>query len=95
MFNLISGALSLSAGRLRSKAIRPETGNPFFKSRASVSGDLQHVKLIMTMSVLDNVALGAYLRGSTGAAARGAAARSQEEAMTFAEAATQIERVDQ
>ena len=29
------------------------------------------------MSVLDNVALGAYLRGATGVAARGAAARSR------------------
>jgi branched-chain amino acid transport system permease protein len=45
------------------------------------------------MSVLDNVALGAYLRGSAGVPRAALRLDRREEAMTLAEAATQIERV--
>src|ERR1700686_3433429 len=45
------------------------------------------------MAALDNVALGAYLRGSSGVTRAALRLDRREEAMTLAEAAIQIERV--
>ncbi len=53
----------------------------------------QHVKLIAGMSVLDNVAIGAYLRGSTGVVKAALKLDRAEEARTRAEAVRAIERV--
>ena len=39
---------------------------PFEIARRGIGRTFQHVKLVPGMSVLDNVALGAYLRGSAG-----------------------------
>jgi branched-chain amino acid transport system permease protein len=93
MFNLISGALPLTAGTIAFEG-RP-TGNqqPFQIARLGICRTFQHVKLIPTMSVLDNVALGAYLRGSAGVTRAALRLDRREEAMTLAEAATQVARV--
>src|SRR5207244_11549990 len=53
----------------------------------------QHVRLIATMSVLDNVALGAYLRGKANVVRAALRLDHEEEARMRAEAASQIERV--
>ncbi|MFO1284294.1 MAG: branched-chain amino acid ABC transporter ATP-binding protein/permease [Burkholderiales bacterium] len=91
-FGLISGALPLTSGdvvfRGRSIGSRP----PYEIARRGVGRTFQHVKLIPGMSVLDNVALGAYLRGSTGVTRAALKLDRREEARTRAEAARQIAR---
>jgi len=93
MFNLISGALPLSAGTIEFEGRSTAGRQPFEIARLGICRTFQHVKLIPTMSVLDNVALGAYLRGSSGVARAALRLDRREEAMTLAEAAAQIERV--
>jgi branched-chain amino acid transport system permease protein len=93
MFNLISGALRLTSGdiALRGESIGSRT--PHEIARRGVGRTFQHVKLIASMSVLDNVALGAYLRGSAGVGRAALRLDRTEEARNRAEAARAIERV--
>jgi branched-chain amino acid transport system ATP-binding protein len=93
MFNLISGALALTAGTIAFEGQSTGNRQPFQIARLGICRTFQHVKLIPTMSVLDNVALGAYLRGSSGVMRAALRLDRGEETMTLAEAATQIERV--
>jgi branched-chain amino acid transport system permease protein len=93
MFNLISGALPLTAGTIAFEGQSTGNRQPFQIARLGICRTFQHVKLIPAMSVLDNVALGAYLRGSSGVARAALRLDRREEAMTLAEAATQVERV--
>ncbi len=92
-FALISGALPLTSGEvlLRGEPIgrRP----PYEIARRGLGRTFQHVKLIAQMSVLDNVALGAYLRGSSGVVKAALKLDRAEEARTKAEAARAIARV--
>ena len=92
MFNLISGALPLTSGDIvfRGKSIAGCT--PFEIARRGIGRTFQHVKLVPRMSVLDNVALGAYLRGRSGVVEAALALDRNEEARTRAEAARAIER---
>ncbi|MFO1324567.1 MAG: branched-chain amino acid ABC transporter ATP-binding protein/permease [Burkholderiales bacterium] len=91
-FALISGALPLTSGEvlLRGEAIgsRP----PYEIARLALSRTFQHVKLIGAMSVLDNVAIGAYLRGVSGVVRAALRLDRAEEARTKAEAARAIAR---
>jgi branched-chain amino acid transport system permease protein len=91
-FALISGALSLSSGEVifRGEAI----GNlePYEIARRGIGRTFQHVKLIPQMSVLDNVALGAYLRGGAGVIRAALRLDRAEEARTRAAAAQAIAR---
>ena len=75
MFNLISGALPLSRGTITFNGQQIGGRQPFQIARLGIGRTFQHVKLIPAMSVLDNVALGAYLRGRP-ASSRRAASRS-------------------
>ncbi len=93
MFNLISGALPLSAGTVHFQGESTGGRQPFEIARLGICRTFQHVKLIPTMSVLDNVALGAYLRGTAGVARAALRLDRREEAMTLSEAATQVARV--
>jgi branched-chain amino acid transport system permease protein len=92
-FALISGALSLTSGEvlLRGKPIGSRA--PYEIAREGLGRTFQHVKLIATMSVLDNVALGAYLRGEAGVIRAALRLDRAEEARTRAEAARAIVRV--
>jgi ABC-type branched-subunit amino acid transport system ATPase component len=53
----------------------------------------QHVRLLPTMSVLENVAIGAHLRGSRGCSPPPCTWSALEEARLLAEAKRQLERV--
>ncbi len=66
---------------------------PYRIARRGLGRTFQHVKLIGTMSVLDNVALGAYLRGKSGVLRAALKLDRAEEARTKAEAARAIARV--
>ena len=93
MFNLISGALPLTAGdvMLRGKSIG--NNKPFQIARRGVCRTFQHVRLVTPMTVLDNVALGAYLRGKAGVLRAALLQNRAEEKRTRAEAARAITRV--
>jgi branched-chain amino acid transport system permease protein len=93
MFNLISGALSLTGGSIVLDGEAIGSRQPFEIARRGVGRTFQHVRLIPAMSVLDNVALGAYLRGSAGVVRAALRLDRAEEARARAEAAAQIERV--
>jgi len=61
--------------------------------KLGISRTFQHVKLVPDMSVLENVAIGAHLRGQAGALSSMLRLDRAEEAKLLAEAARQIERV--
>jgi len=97
MFNLISGVLDPTAGdiRFRGEPIAGRRSRDI--ARLGVSRTFQHVKLLPTMSVLDNVAIGAHRREYPGLLAGVVAGAwrldRKQEARVLAEAARQIERV--
>jgi branched-chain amino acid transport system permease protein len=91
-FNLISGGLPLTSGDVLFRGESIAGRAPYEIAMRGMGRTFQHVKLIAPMSVLDNVALGAYLRGSAGVVAASLRLDRAEEARTRAEAARAIER---
>ena len=92
-FNLITGVADPSSGavRLFGTAL---TGQPAREiAQRGVARSFQHVKLVPGMSVIENVAIGAHLRGQAGALAGVLRLDRAEEARLFAEAARQLARV--
>jgi ABC-type branched-subunit amino acid transport system ATPase component/ABC-type branched-subunit amino acid transport system permease subunit len=93
MFNLVSGTLPASAGQVRLLG-EPIAGRPSRDiARRGLARSFQHAHLVSRMSVLDNVALGAHMRGAKGTLAAMLRRDRDEEARLLAEAARQIERV--
>ena len=92
-FALISGALPLTAGDVLLRGESIGSRPPYEIARRGLGRTFQHVKLIGAMSVLDNVAIGAYLRGSSGVARAALKLDRKEEARVRAEAARAIARV--
>jgi branched-chain amino acid transport system permease protein len=92
-FNLITGVLSLSGGdvRWRGDAIGGLPSREI--ARRGISRTFQHVKMIPEMTVLENVALGGYLRGASGATRAMLRMDRQEERRLFAEAERQLARI--
>ena len=92
-FNLITGVLSLSSGKVvfRGKTISGQRSREI--ARQGMSRTFQHVKMIPDMSVLENVALGAHLRGGKGVVSAMARLNREEERQLFREAQTQLERI--
>src|SRR5690606_39842015 len=62
-------------------------------ARMGMSRTFQHVRLLPTMSVLENVAIGAHLRSDKGVLSSAWRLDRAEEARILKEAARQIERV--
>ncbi|HEX4883853.1 MAG TPA: branched-chain amino acid ABC transporter ATP-binding protein/permease [Casimicrobiaceae bacterium] len=91
-FNLISGGLPLTSGDVVFAGESIAGARPYEIASRGIGRTFQHVRLIPMMSVLDNVALGAYLRGSTGVLRAALRLDRAEEARTRAEAAKAIER---
>ncbi|WP_227753684.1 MULTISPECIES: branched-chain amino acid ABC transporter ATP-binding protein/permease [Ramlibacter] len=93
MFNLVSGVLPLTAGEVHFLGRRVD-GRPSRElARAGLARTFQHVRLLPQMSVIENVAIGAHLRGQRGWVAGVLRANRVEEASLFAEAQAQLERV--
>ena len=92
-FSLISGALSLTSGKVMFRGEPIGGAPPYEIARRGIGRTFQHVKLIPLMTVLDNVALGAYLRGTNGIFRAALSLDGTEEARTKAEAARAIARV--
>ncbi|MES3001969.1 MAG: branched-chain amino acid ABC transporter ATP-binding protein/permease [Pseudomonadota bacterium] len=92
-FNLITGVLSLTSGAVRFRG-EPITGLPSRQiARRGISRTFQHVKMIPDMTVLENVALGGYLRGKSGAVRAMLRMDREEERQLFAEAERQLARI--
>ena len=91
-FGLISGALSLSSGSVVFRGEAIDSLEPYEIARRGIGRTFQHVKLVPQMSVLDNVALGAYLRGYAGVIRAALRMDRSEEARTRATAADAIAR---
>jgi len=91
-FALISGALPLTSGEIRFQGRSIGSRPPYEIARRGLGRTFQHVKLVPAMSVLDNVALGAYLRGRAGFAGAALKLDRRAEARTRAEAARQVRR---
>jgi branched-chain amino acid transport system permease protein len=92
-FNLITRVLDSSAGRITVCGTDIAGTTPQQIARLGVARTFQHVKLVPDMSVLENVALGAHLRGRSGTFASMLRLDRADEAKLLAEAARQIERV--
>ena len=93
MFNLITGVLPADGGEIVFQAERIDGLVPSAIARRGIARTFQHVNLVGTMSVLENVALGAHLRGRRGTLRAMLRAERAEEAQLLAEAARQVERV--
>lgn len=92
-FALISGLLGLDAGsvRFRGEAISGKSARAI--SLLGLSRTFQHVRLVPSMSALENVALGAHRRGHTGMLRAMLRLDRTEEACLLAEAMLQLKRV--
>jgi branched-chain amino acid transport system permease protein len=92
-FNLITGLLSLTSGQVvfRGRTISGQRSREI--ASQGMSRTFQHVKMIPDMSVLENVALGAHLRGDKGVVSAMTRLNKDEERQLFKEAQTQLERI--
>ncbi len=92
-FNLITGVDRPSAGRVRFNE-RDITGMPArLVARLGLARSFQHARLIPGMSVIDNVAIGAHLRGRAGPFRALMRLDREEEARLRREALVELERV--
>jgi len=93
MFNLVTGTLAMTAGRVDFLG-RDITGLAQRRiAQLGMARTFQHVKLRPQMSLLDNVALGAHARATAGLMAAGLRLDRREEAQIMAEAHRQLERI--
>ncbi len=92
-FNLITGVLSATSGSVSVLGKKVDNAPPQEIVKLGICRTFQHVKLVPDMTVLENVAIGAHLRGESGAIASMLRLDRADEAKLLAEAARQIERV--
>jgi branched-chain amino acid transport system permease protein len=93
VFNLVTGVLAADGGEIRFRGDRIDSLASRDIARRGVARTFQHVNLVGAMSVLDNVAIGAHLRGAKGTVAAMLRFERGEERRLLAEAAGQLERV--
>ena len=93
MFNLISGVAPATSGEIVFLGERIETLTSRAIAQRGMSRSFQHVRLLGTMSVLENAAIGAHMRGSKGVLPAALHLERGEEQRLLAEAAQQIRRV--
>jgi branched-chain amino acid transport system permease protein len=92
-FNLITGVLTATGGTISVLGNKIDNAAPQEVAKLGIARTFQHVKLVPDMTVLENVAIGAHLRGKSGALASMFRLDRSDEAKLLAEAARQIERV--
>ena len=92
-FNLITGVLASSGGTISVLGRNIDKASPQEVAKLGVARTFQHVKLVPDMTVLENVAIGAHLRGHAGALSSMFRLDRSDEARLLAEAARQIARV--
>ena len=92
-FNLVSGVLPLTSGEVWLRGQRIDGLPSREVARRGMSRTFQHVKLVPDMTVLENVALGTYLRTTTGSAKAMLRLDRAEEQRALHEAAKQLARI--
>ena len=92
-FNLVTGVLQATRGEIHFRGERIDALSSREIARRGIGRTFQHVKLLPTMTVLENVAIGAHLRGASGVWRSLARLNKQEEGRLLFEAAEQIRRV--
>ncbi len=93
MFNCISGVDPVTSGEIRFLGEKIDSLTSRDIARRGMARTFQHVRLLSTMTVLENVAIGAHLRGSKGVFAAALHLERAEEARLLSEAKRQLERV--
>jgi len=93
MFNCLSAVNPASEGKISFLGESTAGMAARHIARRGMSRSFQHVRLLGQMSVLENVAIGAHLRGRKGILAAALRLDRAEENRLLAEAARQIERV--
>src|SRR5262245_52933471 len=93
IFNLVTGVLPPTAGAVTFEGERISGRSPQAIAARGIARTFQHVNVQPAMSVLENVALGAHLRGHKGAAASITRLDRAEEARLIDEANRQIKRM--
>jgi ABC-type branched-subunit amino acid transport system ATPase component/ABC-type branched-subunit amino acid transport system permease subunit len=92
-FNLVTGVLQATSGSITFHGERIDSMSSREIVKRGIGRTFQHVRLLSGMTVLENVAIGAHLRGKTGVWRSIARLNGAEEARLMAEAAKQIKRV--
>ncbi|MFB9950632.1 ATP-binding cassette domain-containing protein [Rhizobium puerariae] len=93
LFNLLTGVLTPNEGVIELSGERMDRRPQAAFAKLGVARTFQHVMLRGDMSVLENVAVGAHLRGRRGAFSAILGLDREEEAAIFANARRQLERV--
>lgn len=93
LFNLVTGVLRANSGSIRFRGTGVDTMPARRIARLGIARTFQHVNLVSSMSVLENVAVGAHLRGARGSVSAMLRLDRAEERQLLHEAASQIERV--
>ncbi|MBL8447878.1 MAG: branched-chain amino acid ABC transporter ATP-binding protein/permease [Zoogloeaceae bacterium] len=93
MFNQLSGVDTPTSGEIlfRGKAVAGHSAREI--AHLGMSRTFQHVRLLPRMTVLENVAIGAHMRGERGVLPAAWRMDREEEARLLREAAAQVERV--
>lgn len=92
-FNLVTGVLQATRGEIRFGGERIDALASREIVKRGIGRTFQHVKLLSGMTVLENAAIGAHLRGSAGVWRSVVCLNAAEEQRLLAEAARQVERV--
>ncbi len=92
-FNLVTGVLGATAGEVLLNGERIDGKPSRAIARRGVARTFQHVKMVAGMTVLENVALGAHLRGGRGVAAAMLRLDRAEERRLMREAERQLTRI--
>jgi branched-chain amino acid transport system permease protein len=92
-FNLITGVLSKTSGQVTFCGEDVSALPSREISRKGMARTFQHVKMIPDMTVLENVAMGAYTRGESGVISSMLRTNQSEEQRLMKEAQRQLERI--
>jgi len=93
LFNLITGVLPLTGGRVDYRGERIDGRTSRAIARRGMSRTFQHVRMIPDMSVLENVALGAHKRGGAGVLRAMLRLDRRDERRLLGEAWKQLQRI--
>ena len=93
LFNLVTGVLPATSGEITLGGRRIDRLPSRTIAAMGVSRTFQHVKMIPGMTVLENVALGAHLRGRAGVPRAMLRLDRAEERALFREAERQLQRI--
>jgi len=92
-FNLITGVLSKTSGQVHFRGQDISALSSRLIARQGMARTFQHVKMIPDMTVLENVAMGAYTRSHSGVLSSMLRTNRREEQSLMKEAQRQLERI--